>query len=109
MPLAPDLYLRTWDRPQAEQKNLKFILKNLLPPELEVMNTDRAKLNSVLTNLIKNAINFTDTGKIEIGCTGREEFLEYYVCDTGIGIPPSMHAAVFNRFEQADSSNAKAH
>jgi CheY-like chemotaxis protein len=95
-------------KPQAEQKKLKFILRNHLPPELSIINTDRAKLNSILTNLIKNAINYTDSGKIEIGCISRNNFIEYYVSDTGIGISRSKHAVIFNRFEQADIYDTKA-
>jgi signal transduction histidine kinase len=66
------------------------------------MKTDRSKLDSILTNLIRNAIKFTDKGKIEVGCIKKENFLEYYVSDTGIGVPRSKQKVIFNRFEQAN-------
>jgi signal transduction histidine kinase len=95
-------------KPQAEQKNLRLILRNLIPSEYEIIETDRAKLDSVLTNLLRNAIKFTNKGKIEIGCTISGNYVDYYVDDTGIGIPQSEHEAVFIRFQQADTGNGTA-
>ncbi len=74
--------------------------------------TDKQKLEEILANLIKNAIKFTDQGKVMIGCScimgkGCNE-LEFYVKDTGIGIPPSRVKAIFNRFEQADLEESRA-
>jgi PAS domain S-box-containing protein len=86
---------------QADQKDLKLILKDPVPDDCAVMKTDRSKLDSILTNLIRNAIKFTDKGKIEVGCTKKVNFLEYYVSDTGIGVPRSKQKVIFNRFEQA--------
>jgi PAS domain S-box-containing protein len=95
-------------RPQAEQKGLKFILKSRVPPELEIMKTDSSKLNSILTNLLKNAIKFTCKGKIEVGCIPKGHFLEYYVRDTGNGVPPARQEAIFKRFVQADLKDAES-
>ncbi len=93
-------------RPQADQKNLQLILKDPVADDCAVMKTDRSKLDSILTNLIRNAIKFTDKGKIEIGCIKKESFLEYYVSDTGIGVPRSKQKAIFKRFEQANLQTA---
>jgi signal transduction histidine kinase len=95
-------------KPQANQKNIKLILRNLIPPGHEMIETDRGKLDSVLTNLIRNAIKFTDKGRVEVGCTAGENYVEYYVSDTGIGIPQSKHEAVFLRFQQADTDKGIA-
>jgi PAS domain S-box-containing protein len=92
--------------PQARQKGLQLILKDMVPPSLAFVNTDRNKLDSILTNLIKNAIKFTPLGKIEVGCRQKGIFLEFYVRDTGIGVPHGKQAAVFKRFEQADIEGA---
>ncbi len=72
------------------------------------IKTDRAKVHSILTNLIKNAIKYTNAGRIVIGCERKEEFIEFYIEDTGIGIPKSRQSAIFNRFEQADIDDVKA-
>jgi PAS domain S-box-containing protein len=94
--------------PQARQKGLELIWKDPVPKEYVIQKTDRSKIDSILTNLIKNAIKFTDHGKIEVGCKLKADHLEYYVADTGIGIPIHRQETIFNRFEQADIEDAKA-
>lgn len=104
---------------QASEKNIELKLNFALPENSSVIITDRVKIDSILTNLIKNAIKFTDKGKIEIGCRkitehngnseqNAGEMIEFFVRDTGIGIPADMHLAVFNRFEQVESGNERA-
>jgi PAS domain S-box-containing protein len=95
--------------PQTQQKGLMLFLSGPLPAEYALTETDRAKLDSILTNLIKNAIKFTFMGEIRIGCRIREQVLEFSVSDTGIGVPVNKREAIFNRFEQADMENAKAY
>jgi PAS domain S-box-containing protein len=92
--------------PETIQKNIDFSLKKQLPDHKAEIKTDKDKLNSILTNLIKNAIKFTNKGYIEIGYTIKNSegntLLNIYVKDSGIGIPEDRTTAVFNRFEQAD-------
>ena len=93
---------------EAEKKGLKLILKKLLPVENKKVMTDQNKLDSILTNLIKNAIKYTDTGTINVGCSQKGKEIEFYIKDTGIGIPAHRREAVFSRFEQADISDTRA-
>ena len=95
--------------PEAAEKRLKFTINNELEDENAQVVTDAVKLDSILTNLIKNAIKYTDTGKIEIGCRRKNNEIEFYVKDTGIGIPKYKQNAVFNRFEQADVGDKRAY
>ena len=102
-------YIYAFFKPEVEAKGLQFLIKNTLPEIDANIKTDREKLYAILTNLIKNAIKFTNKGSIEVGChlikdngTGK---LEFYVKDTGIGIPGDRQAAIFERFIQADISN----
>ena len=95
-------------RPEAEKKGLKLILEILLPIEEKVFLTDQNKLDSILTNLIKNAIKFTESGTINVGCKKKGPVVEFYIKDTGIGIPAHRQDAVFNRFEQADIADSRA-
>ncbi|MEX0982571.1 MAG: response regulator [Bacteroidales bacterium] len=95
-------------RIEAEKKGLNLILEKLLPVENKKLMTDQNKLDSILTNLIKNAIKYTDTGTINVGCSQKGMEVEFYVKDTGIGIPKNRHKAVFKRFEQADIGDKRA-
>lgn len=99
----------------SNEANEKGLLINYLPglSDLEVyIETDKEKFESILTNLIKNAIKYTDVGEITIGCNIKNikdnNYLEIFVKDTGIGIPKNRLEAVFNRFEQADIEDKHA-
>ncbi|MCO5250188.1 MAG: PAS domain S-box protein [Candidatus Kapabacteria bacterium] len=87
---------------EAINKGLKLILENEVPKTVTVISTDQSKLDSILTNLIKNAIKYTESGMIKVGCMIQEDSLEFYVKDTGIGIPAERQQAIFERFIQAD-------
>lgn len=93
--------------PEATKKGLKLTLENEVPKTVAVISTDQNKLDSILTNLIKNAIKYTPEGEIRVGCMVQENSLEFYVKDTGIGIPAERQQAVFERFIQADDKDAR--
>ncbi len=97
-------YIYNFFRPEAEQKKLLVFFKNSLPENEAIIRTDREKVIAVLTNLVKNAIKFTFTGSIEFGYNKTGNFLEFYVKDTGIGIPPEQHEFIFDRFRQGSES-----
>lgn len=93
----------------AAKKNLTITFKNALPDKASIINTDSEKFISILSNLVKNAIKYTDQGAIEFGyvlkknnMTGEHFNLEFYIKDTGIGIPKARQEAIFERFIQAD-------
>ncbi len=93
---------------EANQKGLELRKNNTIPTLKSITLTDRLKLNSILTNLLKNAIKFTDKGYVEI-CSEIHEDGNYLfkIQDTGIGIPKDKIDIIFNRFEQADTSIQK--
>jgi PAS domain S-box-containing protein len=95
--------------PQAEEKNIQFTLVYSVPPEIKTVRTDRNKFNSILTNLVKNAIRFTERGEIEVGCLKQQNYIEFYIRDTGAGIPEDKMEKIFNRFEHADIEDVKVH
>jgi len=94
--------------PEAEKKGVKLVLEKLLPAKEEHFDTDQNKLDSILTNLIKNAIKFTHNGTITVGCQFKDPMVEFWIKDTGIGIPAHRKDAIFNRFEQADIGHKKS-
>jgi PAS domain S-box-containing protein len=66
------------------------------------INTDELKLKQILTNLINNAIKFTINGEIEFGYTIKNSEIEFYIKDSGIGIPVEMRNRIFSRFAQVN-------
>jgi signal transduction histidine kinase/CheY-like chemotaxis protein len=101
-------YVYSFFKPEAEAKGLKLLMINVQVKKDETLLLDREKLYAVLTNLVKNAIKYTEKGEIEIGCVNKGHFLEFYVKDTGIGIPEERQQAVFERFIQADIEDKMA-
>ncbi len=94
--------------PEAAKKNIKLHLKNTLAEKEIIFTSDKEKLFGIFTNLVKNAIKFTERGSIEIGYNIKESFFIFYIKDTGIGIPIDRQKAVFERFTHADIENKKA-
>ena len=97
----------TFFKPEAEAKNIKLICKPGLPAEEAFLETDSEKFYAILINLVKNALKYTETGFVEFGYNRVAETqciasLQFYVKDTGIGIPKDRQEAIFERFVQAD-------
>lgn len=93
-------------KPEAESKGLELILKNELHNTELYLETDKGKLISILTNLIKNAIKFTKIGSIEIEFSKVENNFLCDVKDTGIGLQENAKESIFKRFEQADVNDS---
>jgi len=87
-------------KPEVEIKGLQFLFKNGLPSKEATIKTDNEKIYGVFTNFIKNAIKFTYEGSIEFGYEKKGEYLEFFVKDTGVGIPQSQQKLIFERFRQ---------
>jgi PAS domain S-box-containing protein len=96
-------------KPEVENKKVKFSFKNGLAAKEAIINTDQEKVYAVLTNLIKNAIKFTDEGSIEFGYEKKGECLKFFVRDTGIGIPETHKEIVFERFRQGSESPSRGY
>ncbi len=101
-------------KPEVEGKGMKLSFNNGLDAKDANVITDREKLDAVLTNLIKNAIKYSDQGSIEFGYVVKIQSqehapeIEFYVKDTGIGVPKDRQQAIFDRFVQADISDTRA-
>jgi two-component system, sensor histidine kinase len=67
-----------------------------------IMYFDHKRLQQVIENLITNALKFTPAGKVDISYTLENSTLKFVVEDTGIGIHPSHHNVIFDRFRQAN-------
>ena len=95
-------------KPEADKKNIEFIFKPGLDNTSENIHTDPDKVEAIITNLIKNAIKFTNEGSIEFGYTLADTELHFYVKDTGEGIKPDHLERIFDRFIQEDESHTSA-
>jgi PAS domain S-box-containing protein len=76
-----------------------------------IVRADQVRLRQIVTNLVGNAIKFTEKGGVSVGVTlttGPERhFLRFEVRDTGVGVAPEKRAEIFEEFVQADSSHAR--
>ncbi len=103
-------FLCAFFKHEAETKGLQLFFANMLPAEESDIITDSNKLDAILINLVKNAIKYTSKGSVEIGYTHpHETFFQFFVKDTGIGIPGDRQDVIFERFIQADISDKAAY
>lgn len=65
---------------------------------------DKNRTIQVISNLIDNALKFTEQGNIRFGCYPKGDQIEIYVSDTGIGIPKDKIASIFDRFVKANEN-----
>ncbi|MCF6366966.1 MAG: PAS domain S-box protein [Bacteroidales bacterium] len=87
---------------------VKLIINYGIPVGEDTIITDKTKVNQILTNLIGNAIKFTNKGSVTISSTIYEEkFILFSVKDTGIGLTKDEIKIIFERFRQADYSTTK--
>ena len=93
---------------RAYQKGLELILQTG-PDVPEMVSADVVRLRQILTNLVGNAIKFTERGEITLRafvdvCRENDTLIHFSVADSGIGVPPAKLAILFDPFTQADSS-----
>jgi CheY-like chemotaxis protein len=86
------------------EKDLVQIRISLPEGSDSIIMSDKSRLRQVFTNLLSNALKFTNEGYVEIGYTTREGSVQFFVRDTGIGIEPEKHDIIFERFRQAEDS-----
>jgi len=90
---------------QAERAGLELILD--CPPDLPIVFADPDRISQVLINLVHNAIKFTPPeGSITLSAYQDEDYIVFYVRDTGVGIPKKDLTRIFERFYKADQARA---
>jgi len=99
--------------PESQNKGIELNYTSMLSDEESIIMSDRAKIFSILVHLVKNAFKYTAKGSVGFGYSlkmGSEtKLLEFYVTDSGIGIPQNRQQAIFDRFVQADIADSKAY
>ena len=96
-------------KPAAKKKGVELRCTMALSDNDSFMTTDCLKLNQIITNLIQNALKFTTKGSIDFGYNKKKAGLEFFVIDTGRGIPADKKEKIFERFQQVDNSLTRAH
>jgi PAS domain S-box-containing protein len=69
--------------------------------------SDEGRFEQIITNLIGNALKFTERGSIEFGYTLDSKLITFFVKDTGVGIDPQMQTMIFERFRQVEDNTSK--
>ena len=94
--------LRGMFKPVLTNPEMSLVFEE--PHGLPKLFTDDRKLSQILRNFISNALKFTSQGEVRVSATREgDDFVRFSVSDTGIGIDPKYHGAVFNDFSQIDS------
>lgn len=101
--------MRMLFEPMAKEKAISFsiAINEGVPLQIE---TDKLRIEQVLKNLLSNAMKFTRTGGITLSVSKNvqhENFIDFCVTDTGIGIPAEKQHLIFEAFQQADGSTRR--
>jgi signal transduction histidine kinase len=100
----PQLFgaLRGMLRPLVQRATVELVVED--PPEsVEELHTDEGKLSQILRNFVSNALKFTQAGEVRLRASSiAPGMLRLEVTDTGIGIAPELHDAIFEEFFQVE-------
>ncbi len=106
--MVEDVVSLFWEK--ARSKNLELAIR-IAPDVPSVVIGDPTRLNQVVTNLVNNALKFTETGGVTINISAEviadRATLRFAVTDTGVGIEASRIGAIFEAFSQADQSTTR--
>lgn len=92
---------------EPKYESINIILNPGLPDDESIIITDSTKLIQILSNLVNNALKFTNEGQVRFGYSLADNFLEFFVDDTGIGIPSEEIDKIFDRFYQVARVDSK--
>jgi PAS domain S-box-containing protein len=94
---------------KMEGRNLSLQMHKSLRDDEAVIYSDKRYLHQILANLIDNALKFTKEGEILIGYNAKRNGIEFFVKDSGKGIPPELLDKIFEPFRQGEEVLARKH
>jgi len=87
--------------------NINLVCRNLSSNKPIIIFSDKTKIIQILSNLINNALKFTNEGYVEFGYEKTDNFLKFFVKDSGIGILPENYTVIFKRFRQLETNHTR--
>lgn len=106
--LLNELHTQFEQRKKQKGKDGINLTLSLPGKKTPVIYTDPGRLQQVLSNLLNNALKFTDKGEIEFGYTQMDQMkLQFFVRDTGVGISGEKQKIIFNRFRQVENTASR--
>jgi len=87
---------------QISNQVISIFTQKSLSDQQSTIYTDKTKFTQIVSNLLTNALKFTNQGRVELGYQLIHDQIEFFVKDSGIGIKPELHQKIFERFRQAD-------
>ncbi|MFC3069516.1 hybrid sensor histidine kinase/response regulator [Phenylobacterium soli] len=91
---------------QAQEKGVALELE-VAPEARALFVGDSARVGQIITNLVSNAVKFTESGSVTVRVEAPEGGLRLQVADTGIGISAAQRRGLFDKFVQADASTTR--
>jgi signal transduction histidine kinase len=95
-------------KPMADGKSIELLIVKPASGNAATLFTDPGKLEQIILNLLNNALKFTQKGRIYFGYEAKEKNLQFFVSDTGKGIPENMRSIIFERFHQVEDVSHKS-
>ncbi len=92
---------------KAKEKNIELYLENGLPDDQNLVLIDKSKLNKIVSNLLDNAIKFTNEGYVKVYYKIENNHIIISIEDTGIGINPKDQENIFRSFSQSEKEISK--
>jgi len=94
---------------KVNDKEISMQMHKSLRDDEAMIYSDKHYLNQILTNLVGNALKFTEKGEVIIGYNAKQDGVEFFVKDSGEGIAPELQDKIFEPFRQGEEILARKH